>query len=142
MSTDIEVVKESVAEVAVGAIEVVEAKVPLDLVEAIMKEIHIDGAPTLIGVVRQAMEVVETKPIKGVLQRDTVIEVVKSIVQSSSALDEATKASYLATVNSPIINDTIELVVDASKGRLNINVAKDVAECCLKSCLTAILKKK
>ena len=92
-------------------------------------------------IVRYVMEIVEGAPIKGSAQKDLAVEVLTLFVKDSN-MDGAEKEACLALLASGTVESTIDLIVDASRGRLNINAASEVAVGCLSTCLSFLKKKK
>lgn len=85
---------------------------------------------TLMVVVKYAMEVVELTKLKGSEQRQMVVDVVKQVVVDAPISDEREKLC-LDMIESGVLGQTVDLVVDASKGHLDINrVASLVENCC------------
>lgn len=94
------------------------------------KNIDIDTVNILI-VVKYAMEIVEITELKGLEQKEMAIKLVKQIVKDSK-LDESIKSDVLNFINIGALGTTIDLIVDASKGRLNINLKKKIRKfCCM-----------
>ncbi len=90
------------------------------------------NAQTIIKVLRFAMEVVEAAPnFKGPAQRDLAIKLVRQIVIEAPISDEKEKL-LLDMIDQGILTNTIELVVAASKGKLDINTVVAVATGCCK----------
>ena len=90
------------------------------------------NAQTIIKVLRFAMEVVEAAPnFKGPAQRDLAIQLVRQLVIDSPISDEKEKL-LLDMIDQGILANTIELVVAASKGNLDINTVVAVATGCCK----------
>ena len=90
------------------------------------------NAQTIIKVLRFAMEVVEAAPnFKGPAQRDLAIKLVRQIVIEAPISDEKEKL-LLDMIDQGILANTIELVVAASKGNLDINMVVAVATGCCK----------
>ena len=90
------------------------------------------NAQTIIKVLRFAMEVVEAAPnFKGPAQRDLAIKLVRQIVIDSPISDEKEKL-LLDMIDQGILANTVELVVAASKGNLDINMVVAVATGCCK----------
>lgn len=80
------------------------------------------------------MELVEDTDVKGKSQKDLVLHIVSEIINESKLADEEKKL-YLTILNSNNTSNTIDLIVDASKGNLNLNKVKKTAFSCLLSCL-------
>ena len=90
------------------------------------------NAQTIIKVLRFAMEVVEAAPnFKGPAQRDLAIKLVRQIVVEAPISDEKEKL-LLDMIDQGILANTVELVVAASKGNLDINMVVAVATGCCK----------
>ena len=82
----------------------------------------------VMSYVRDAMEVVEQTPLKGDEQKQLVIKLIKNLLEKANVDFEA-KESALQILHSGVVGQTIDLIVDASKGKLNMNrVAEVVAE--------------
>lgn len=84
---------------------------------------------TLMVVVKYAMEVVELTKLKGSEQRQMVVDVVKQVVVDAPISDEREKLC-LDMIESGVLGQTVDLVVDASKGHLDINRVVSLAENC------------
>ena len=86
---------------------------------------------TIIGVMRIAMEVIEGEPVKGKMQKDLAISVIGDIVDNSS-LDNDEKQLCRMLVDGGLLSDTIDTIIDATRGKLNINKVKSIgARCCV-----------
>ena len=86
-------------------------------------------------VIKLAMEIVEASALKGEEQKKLVEKIVRKIVVEAPIEDDKEKL-LLDMIDEGVVGDVIDLVVSASKGELDINVAEKAAVgCCL-----AILK--
>ena len=95
---------------------------------------------TLTVLLRFTMEAIEDTPVKGLDQREYAIRLLKALVQSQA--EDPEKTILLDVIDSGILEDTIDLVVSASRGELNVNqVGEAAASCCL-SFLSRRSKKK
>jgi hypothetical protein len=95
----------------------------------------IDGievnADTIITILRYAMEVVEISKAKGEAQRELAIKLVRKVVVDAPISDDKEKL-LLDLIDNGILSNTIELVVNASKGEVDINnVAQVASGCCV-----------
>ena len=81
---------------------------------------------SVISVMKYAMEIVELSELKGTDQKDMAIRLVKTVVIESST-DEGYKKVCLDIIESGALAQTIDLVVDVTKGRVNINQIVQVA---------------
>ena len=89
------------------------------------------NAQTIIKILQFSMEVVEATRVKGPAQRDLAIKLVRQIIIDSPISDEKEKL-LLDMIDQGILTNTIELVVAASKGKLDINTVVAVATGCCK----------
>jgi len=94
---------------------------------------------TLILIVRYAMEVVELTKLKGRDQKDMAIKLVRSLVVDSN-LEELKKTICLHMLDEGVVERTIDLVIDATKGRIAVNGVEIVEVA--SSCCAAFLSKK
>tara|TARA_B100001540_G_C15720478_1_gene602779 strand:+ start:596 stop:1039 length:444 start_codon:yes stop_codon:yes gene_type:complete len=92
---------------------------------------------TLSIVIKHTMEVIENTPVKGKAQLNYALLIIRDLVNELEDSDE--KTLLIQMLDNGGIKDTIELVVDASKGKLKINkVAEVVAEGFLGPCFNYI----
>ena len=99
---------------------------------------HIEvNAGTIITILKISMEVVELTKVKGPAQKDLAIKLVRHLVVEAPIADEKEKL-LLDMIDNGILENTVELVVDASKGNIDINVAVKVAS----TCCASIFKKR
>jgi len=89
------------------------------------------NAQTILTVTRFSMEVVEATKLKGAAQKELAIKLVRQVVVEAPISDDKEKL-LLDMIDQGILADTIELVVDASKGKLDINTVVTVASGCCK----------
>lgn len=85
-----------------------------------------------------AMTIAEKSPEKGIKQKELVLNLIDKVIRDSS-LDNDLKIMMINLLRDGVISDTIELVNDATHGKLDIN---KVAETVKKGCLTCCFKKK
>lgn len=99
-----------------------------------MKSSGIKLSPkTVMSVLQLAMEAVEGSPIKGADQKDLAIKVVMEIAQLSG-LPEDQLTIITTLVDGGFVSDTIDLVIAATQGNLNVNQVTEVAQGCFKAC--------
>ena len=95
------------------------------------------NAQTSITVLQMAMEVVESMPVKGAAQKDLAIKLVRKVIIDAPISLEKEKL-LLDLVDQGILASTIDLVINASRGELDINTVIAVAS----GCCASFLKKK
>ena len=84
---------------------------------------------SVISVMKYAIEIVELSELKGTAQKDMAIRLVKAVV-TESCIDEGHKKICLNIIESGALAQTIDLVIDATKGGVNINQIVQVAGKC------------
>ena len=82
-------------------------------------------------IVRFAMEVVELSELKGEEQKNMAIRLVRQVIVDAPISDDKEKL-LLDMIDQGVLGNTVDLVVDASKGNLNINKVVKVASGCCK----------
>ena len=88
----------------------------------------------IMEILRIAMEVVEISELKGVEQRKMALSLVRKVVVDAPVSDEKEKL-MLDMIDQGVLGNTIDLVIDATKGEININKAVKVATgCCSLLC--------
>jgi len=103
---------------------------------------------TIMRMLRIAMVIVEQTNETGKNKKDFVIRMIAKIVSEcpdSTMISTEMKLEILNMLYSPLFDDTIKLVVDASKGTIDLNkvqeVAAQVAVGCFSRCLAFLSKK-
>jgi len=85
----------------------------------------------ITSILRIAMEIVESTKVKGAAQKALVEKVVRQIIVDAPISDDKEKL-LLDMCDEGILGSTIDMVVAASKGELDLNAATKVATgCCL-----------
>lgn len=84
--------------------------------------------------VKYAMEIAELTHLKGAEQKQLVIDLIRKIVKDSS-LSVEHESICMDFIESGTLSQTIDIIVDATKGRLAVNkptaLIKRVLLCCL-----------
>ena len=95
---------------------------------------------TLSLVIRYTMEAIEKTPVKGPAQMDFALRVISDLINELPESDE--KNFLRQTMDSGGIRDTIELVVQATKGEIDVNlVVSTVTTHCLGPCINYVVSK-
>ena len=92
---------------------------------------------TIMTILKFSMEVVETTKLKGEDQKELAVKLVRQIVVEAPITDDKEKL-LLDMIDEDILGDTINLIIAASKGELDINNVLEVAS----GCCVAFLKSK
>lgn len=83
----------------------------------------------IIILVKYTMEVIELTEFKGAQQKVMAIQLIKKFVE---CLDDDVKKAIHPFIDESILSSTIDLIVDATKGKLNINIKKKLKRfCCI-----------
>lgn len=94
---------------------------------------------TIAILIKYVMEAVEDTPLKGAEQKDYALRLIRSLVVELA--DDEDKEYLLIAIDSGSISTTIDLVVAATKGELNVNmVVESAATSCL-PCITSVISK-
>ena len=82
---------------------------------------------TFTTIILYAMEIIEFTQLKGEEQKTIVILLVTRVIEDSDLSD---KHIYLELIQTGFVDRTIEMIISATKGKLNINVKKAFFICC------------
>lgn len=103
----------------------------LDRLGKLDVEINAKNAMVVLGM---AMEVVEATQLKGNAQRTLCSKLMKDVVVAAP-LSGDEEELILKLIDSGVIDQTIDLVIDASKGKLTLNkVLKQASGCMAHIC--------
>lgn len=95
---------------------------------------------SLITIVKYAMEAVEISELKGSEQREMALRLVRRIIVDAPISDEQEKLC-LDMLDSGVLGQTMDLVVDATNGHVGVNQVVGLAEACCFSFLSARKKR-
>ena len=76
------------------------------------------NAETVMTLLRYAMEVVELSEIKGPQQKEMALKLLTLAIEESCLED---KETYLNMVKNGVMATTVDIIVDATKGKLAVN---------------------
>lgn len=93
-------------------------------------------ANTIHIVLKETMELVEELNIPGSEKRDNVIKIVKTLV-TDLVEDEEQEKLILSIIDNNVLENTMDLVVKASRGELNLNCKKTQSK--IKTCILSII---
>ena len=97
-------------------------------------------ASTIHLLIKYVMEYIEGTPLKGVQQRDMSIRVLRALfVDFTEGEDERV---LLKLVDDGTISNLIDLIVDVSKGKLDINTVVDTTTGCANACFPYLCRRK
>ena len=98
----------------------------------------------VIKILKIAIEVVEflDNDISGKEKKNLVIQMIKKYIQDDNEISDVEKNICLEMINSGTIDETIDLVVDASNGNLDLNNVLNLGTSCCAILLKNLLQKK
>ena len=92
------------------------------------------NAQTIMTVTRFSMEIVESTKLKGAAQKELAISLVRQVIVEAPISDDKEKL-LLDMIDQGILANAIELIVDVSKGDVDINTVVAVASGCCSALL-------
>ncbi len=98
------------------------------------------NAATLMTILRIVMEIVEPTHLKGTTQKELAKRLIRQVVVDAPIADEREKL-LLDMIDQDIIGNTIDLVVAATHGKLDINSIEEVAKTCCLPLISKLVKK-
>lgn len=90
------------------------------------KEIKNINVDEIMELTRLVMEIIEMTKLKGILQKDLTINIIKRFIKEIHIEDDIIKEKMLNIINSGLIEKTIEIIVNASRGKYILNKVIDV----------------
>lgn len=106
-----------------------------------MREHQLKLTPkTMVSIVKFAMEIVEKTALKGIQKRELVNEMLLHIIEASPISEDQRELCRMLIENE-FIGNTVDLIVNATKGTLKINRIQEFAES-TKSCCFAFLSRR
>lgn len=103
-------------------------------------ELNDFASSDLLQYTKYAMEIIEITTVKGDEQKELVIRLLKDIINESNIQYEI-KEEAMQFIRNGSLSKMIDIIVDATKGKLNINRIEEVAIETASNCCFAFLKK-
>ena len=94
------------------------------------------NAENIMTILKFAMEIVETTELKGEDQKALCIKLLRDVIVEAPIADENEKF-LLDMIDNGMVGNTIDLIIEATKGEININKVEKIGT----SCCLAFLKK-
>ena len=116
--------------IAENNIDLPEFQILLELVKTQLKQENITvNQENIMKIVKITMELIEKSPLKGLSQKEIAIKILNYLLNEANIDNESMEiiSSFLDT---NLISDTIDLIISATKGELNINKVTKVTESC------------
>ena len=109
----------------------------LNELKNLIEHLNIDST-TLHIIIKYTMEIVENTPLKGSEQKNFACRLIKEIFKNITDGEE--EKSLVKLVDNGTIGNMIDLIIDASRGRLNVNTVTRASQGCLGVCLPYVFK--
>ena len=97
-------------------------------------------ASTIHLIIKYVMETVEKTPIKGTEQKDLALRLIRALIVDLT--DKEDEKVLLKLLDDGTISNMIDLIVDATRGRLNINRVVTVSSKLITTCIPFLCRKK
>lgn len=109
--------------------------------ESMVKEkLNIDSKTDLIPVLKVVMEMIEEKEVSKDQKLFLAKKVLEKLIQDGKMMDNEQKQLCLDLINNGLIENTIKLIADASKGKIKIN-KKELKEKAKRGCISWLISK-
>ena len=95
---------------------------------------------TLHLIIKYIMELIEETPIKGIAQKEFALKVMRELFQDLTEGED--ELVLLKLLDDGSISNIIDLVVDATNGKLNINAVIKTTSSCMSICIPYLSGKK
>ena len=95
---------------------------------------------TLHLIIKYIMELIEETPIKGIAQKEFALKVMRELFQDLTEGED--ELVLLKLLDDGSISNIIDLVVDATNGKLNINAVIKTTTSCMSICIPYLSSKK
>jgi len=112
-----------------------------------IKENNLSVSPeTIMRLLRMAMVIVEKTNETGSKKKEFVLNLLTEVVMTNDMLSPEHKQEALHLIKGGVVTDAIDFLIDASKGKFDVNkvekIAEEVAKSCFTICFEKFMKKK
>jgi len=112
-----------------------------------IKENNLSVSPeTIMRLLRMAMVIVEKTNQTGSKKKEFVLNLLTEVVMTNDMLSPEHKQEALHLIKGGVVTDAIDFLIDASKGKFDVNkvekIAEEVAKSCFTLCFEKFMKKK
>lgn len=107
-----------------------------------IKENNISVSPeTIIRLLRMAMVIVEKTNETGSKKKEFVLNLLTEVVMTNDIMILQHKQEALHLIKGGVVSDAINFLIDATRGKFDVNKAEKIAEEVAKSCFTICLER-
>jgi hypothetical protein len=96
---------------------------------------------SIMRLLRIAMIIVEQTGQSGSKKKEFVTNLLMEVITNTDSISPEHKREALNMISGNIVSDSIDFLIDASKGKFNINKVEEIAEEVAKSCFTLCLER-
>lgn len=104
------------------------------------------SSESMMRLLRIAMVIVEQTTESGSKKKEFVITLLTELIMSCDAMLPDHKQEALNLIKGGVVSDAIDFLIDATRGKFDVNkvekIAEEVAKSCFTACLERFLKKK
>jgi hypothetical protein len=101
---------------------------------------------TIMRLLRMAMIVVEQTNESGSKKKEFAIKLLEEVVMSNDIMTMEDKLVAINMIKGGVVSDAIDFLIDATRGKFDVNkvekIAEEVAKSCFAVCFERFLKKK
>ena len=107
-----------------------------------IKENNLSITPeSIMRLLRIAMIIVEQTGQSGSKKKEFVTNLLREVIKNTDSISPEDKMGALNMISGNIVSDSIDFLIDASKGKFNINKVEEIAQEVAKSCFTLCLER-
>ena len=96
---------------------------------------------SIMRLLRIAMIIVEQTGQSGSKKKEFVTNLLMEVITNTDSISPEHKREALNMISGNIVSDSIDFLIDASKGKFNINKVEEIAQEVAKSCFTLCLER-
>ena len=96
---------------------------------------------SIMRLLRIAMIIVEQTGQSGSKKKEFVTNLLREVITNTDSISSEHKREALNMISGNIVSDSIDFLIDASKGKFNINKVEEIAQEVAKSCFTLCLER-
>jgi len=112
-----------------------------------IKENNVSVSPeTIMRLLRMAMVIVEKTNETGSKKKEFVVNLLTEVVMTNDLMSSEHKEEALHLIKGGVVSDAIDFLIDATRGKFDVNkvekIAEEVAKSCFTICFEKFMKKK
>ena len=113
-------------------------KKSLDIIKEKISAVDI-RASTIHLIIKYAIEELDNSELKGAEKKEVALKLIKEIIKDLSEGDDEKK--LLTMLEDGTVSNLIDLIIDATKGKINVNVIRDASIGCISMCLLNVFSR-